>query len=222
MEEYKEIDLYQSFLILKKNKKIILAVFLIFLLASLFYLKYIPTKYLISSSLEIGSVEGGLIESPVQLSVKINKGVYGSRPDLKAVPVANTNIIDINISAKKNPEEARDFLNALSAKIIQSHQSVIDAKRQKIEKTINILENEVNYLLSKNQQIAAVRLQLLGLQTKLQDDNSIVTKIMSEPIAEPKRPNASLVLPAGGILGLFLGVTFIFLKEWFKINKNVK
>jgi len=213
MEDYKEIDLYQFGLTIRKNWRIISVFFLIFILGSLFYVKYSSADYTISSSLEIGSIEDILIESPAQLSAKINKGVYGNYPNLKSVTVDNANIVDVTISTDGNPEKSREFMDSLNAKIIQSHQAIIDAKKQKLEKMKKTLEDEIVYLISKNQQIATVRLRLISLQAKLEEDDVVATKIISEAEAQEKKPNLSLILSAAGVLGLFFGVLFVFSKE---------
>lgn len=222
MEEYKEIDLYQFFKVLNEGKKITLSFFLLFFLASLIYVKYAPKTYIISSSIEIGSTESGLFESPVQLSARLGKGFYGDYPNLTSVPVGGTNILDISLATKESPEEGEEFLRMLNAKVIESHQAILDAKKNKLEKLVESLKKEEVYLLSKGQQVAAIRLQIITLQTKIEEDKFEITKIIAEPETEEKKPNAKLIVSAGAFLGLFLGAVFISFREWFKINKNVK
>lgn len=218
MEEYKEIDLRQFLLVLKKRKKFILIIFLAVFLFSAVYAKYSPISYNIYSSLEIGQIENNLIENPIQLATKVDKGIFGDY-NLKAVPVSQTNIVDISIATLENPEKAREFLNDANAKIIENHDALIKIKNQKVEKMIETLQKEADYLISKSQQVAAIRLQIVGLQAKREEGN-FSTKIIAEPKVQKKYPNYILILFSGATLGLFLGILAVFTKEQFQDNKQ--
>lgn len=216
MEEYREIDLRQILTVLNKGKKQIAVVFLTFFLLLILYVKYIPAGYLVTSSFEIGQSEDKILENSSQLSAKINKGVYGKYPGLKAAPMEKTNIIDLAISTKENPEEAKSFLNSLDEAVFKSHQEILDAKNRKMEKTIQALKNEADYLLSKNQQVATIRIQLINLQARIEEADSFPTRVVSEPEITEKHRRTALILSAGGLLALFLGLVSVFITNRIK------
>lgn len=219
MEEYKEVDFSYIARAVKRNKKAILTIFLLFILISVLYIKFFPKKYNIFSSIEIGQIENNLIESPVQLTTKIEKGIFGNYPGLSSEAVAGTDMVDAAISTKNNPEKAKLFLENLDEKIIESHEAVISSRNQKIQSLISALDKESKDLMLRGQQVADMRSQIINLQEEIRGENVSYTKIISGPIIEETRPHIFLILFAGGILGLFLGFAFALIREWLQKEK---
>jgi len=242
-----EIDLMDGIRVILKRKWLILGLFLVGVVGAGIITRFLPTKYQGETSLEIGQIskligtvsEKKLIESPPQLVEKIKSGFYGNFPGIEAVNPQNTNIVKIEVTTK-DPENAKKILENINNSILAEHNNKINSQKEILEKNLEKNQRNIDFLIEKiqkdissliyrDQQIASLQAEIYSLQRELQLENDKLqsqlqdfqpTQIIQEPsIPLGKKPNLILNLVFGGILGIFLGVIFVFGKEWWEKNR---
>ena len=245
--EYEEIDLMNDIRIILKRKWLILGLFLVGVVGAGIITRFLPTKYQSETSLEIGQISGlvgavserKLIESPPQLVEKIKSGFYGNYSGIETINPQNTDIVRIEVTTK-DPENAKKILENINNSILAEHNNKINSQKEILEKNLEKNQKDIDFLIEKiqkdissliykDQQIASLQAEIYSLRRELQLENDKLqsklqdfqpTQIIQEPSTPlEKRPNLILSLVFGGILGIFLGVIFIFGKEWWDKNK---
>ena len=225
--ETEEIDLMDYIKLILKRKKLILVLFLVGLAVGGILTFLLPAQYKIESIIEIGNlgISTGttfvpqpptLIETPAQLIEEIKNDVYGNYPGMKVSNPLNTNLIKIELTFKnpKDLEITRKNFEDLTQAILIDHNDKINSYKNNLEKIIGKLKNDIGSLILKNQQIVEIQLRVYSLQNQI--DTFQPTKIITNPTVSEKKPNLALNLISGGILGLFLGLIFVFGKEWWE------
>jgi len=141
--DYEEIDLRDVIRVLLKRKKMILGLMLAAAAITAIVGLRAPEKYRAETAVEIGNLAvvgeaGGIkpvvlapIESPANLKEKIEQGVFDfaarKKTGIDPVPVVrasfapNTNIVVISAEGVE-PEKLKDYLVAMTEKIIADHQ----------------------------------------------------------------------------------------------------
>ena len=186
-----------------------------------------------------------LLEEPAQTAEKVLQGFYGDYSGLGAVALKNTNLIKIEVSKEKQ-EDSEQILNIIRNKILDEHNKKLEFQKERAEKkksgyselieslkkNISNVERDISIFVFQDQQIAALQAKIYDFQLSIfqlqlnikkiqkQIEDFQPTKAVGEVIISQKEPNLILSLGAGGILGIFLGIIFIFIKEWWEENKK--
>ncbi len=231
--ESEEIYLKDYFRLLVKNKFLIGRVFLIALIGSIVFSFYSPKIYTIATWLEIGKAKNVLVEEPNQIVRKIREGLYGGYDDMEVIAANQTNLIRVKIKSKDSGK-AKEFLNLLNERILSEHNKLVNQEILFIEERIQRAEEEIKlweegkkkfdanssdpvYRLSsflaestiegKENEIKALKLSLSGI---------IDTKIAKEPsvLIDSQMRKFLLNGVVFGLIGLFLGISLAFWKEW--------
>jgi len=217
-----EVNLMEYVRIIIKRRWLVFAFLLAGLIigggVSTFLLSTSPETYQVETFLEIGQFNEQLLEDPIQVVEKIEGGVYEDYPGIKASNPAGTNLVKIEI-VSGNPVDAKNTLENVNKLILADHVNIIDFQRNILEKTIEILQEKIDFLLTRNQETAILYLEVYKMEK--QTGNFQPTKVVQEPTVEEKKsvPNIIFNLITGGILGIFLGVFFALGKEWWNKNK---
>lgn len=215
--EYDEINLIDYLKIILKGKKLILALFLVGLIGALALTFFLPSRYIGTTTLEVGELEGKPLEKLNQLVEKINSDVYGRYPGIAVERPENTNLVKIKISSEDS-KEIQESLEKLNKTILADHTDKINLKKSNLEKRIKDLEEDIEFLIPWGQQIADLKLEIYQLQQQLETFQP--TEIIQEPIVSEKKPNLILNLILGGVLGIFIGIILASGKEWWEKNKG--
>ncbi len=222
--DYDEVDFMEYVRIIIKRKWLILGLFLIGLMAAGILTSLLTNlslkTYKVETSFEIGRFGGDSpLEAPSQVIEKIKSGVYGTYPGIETSNPANTNLIKMEIIST-NPEGAKKALESINKSILANHNSQIETKKNILEAKIARLQEDINFLIPKNQQIASLKLEIYSLQKQI--ENFQPTQIIQElVILEEAKKGLSPILNLiiGGILGIFIGMFLAFGKEWWDKNK---
>jgi len=215
-----EIEFMDYVRLILKKKWLILATLLLVVTTTALFNLLMPKIYKVDTALEIGIIEGQPLEPQLQVAEKINNGIYGELPGIKASNPDWTNLIGIE-AMSKNPQRTKEAMQVIEELIIAEHNNKIDLQKIIIEKEIEKLQGNINYLISQGQQeVAPLQLEINNLQR--QKEMIQPTKIVKEPsISEkPLKPKILLNIIIAAILGIFLGVLLAFFKEWWDKNKG--
>lgn len=235
IEYEEEIDLMDYVKVMIKRKREILTVFLFVVVIVFVFSVLVPKVYKIDTVLEIGKIDNELIEEPLQLVEKIKGDTYGifvreklniserEYPKIKVENPQDTNLVKIEIESPK-PKLAKDILTEIDNLILKEHQEKFEKKKSKIQENINEIQKELTLLetqkIYSDEGIANLQIALANLKEKL--NSAKMTEIVkSSTISEsPIKPKLFLNLVIAGTLGVFLGVFWAFLKEWWEKNKD--
>ena len=215
-----EVNLIRYLRVLIKNKFIILAFFLIGIIFALCVIFFMPKTYQTNAIIEIGKMENTLgemtfLRNANEVTNEINYSFTQKYPSLRATPVSDGSdgLIRIyNYSNKK--EEAEESVSGVASIILSEDNS----NKDRIQTQINKLKIDMNGLKLEGQQTADIDLKLLDLQNKL--DSLVPTKIIQQSTAYKGIFNPFLDLLLGGILGLFVGLVVVSIKDWWEKNKK--
>lgn len=225
-----EIDLMDYVKVIVKRKKLFFGLFLVGLIIGGVLTFLLPSKYKIETIIEIGNlgitsgetfapVSPTLLETPTQLIEKIKSGVYGQYSGIGVSNPSNTNLIKIEFTLKNQKDIGitKQKLEDLNKAILIDHNDKINSYKNNLEKIIEKLKKDIGFLILKNQQIAEIQLKIYNIQNQIETFQS--TQIISKPTVLEKKPNLILNLISGSVVGLFLGLIFVFGKEWWDKNK---
>jgi len=219
--EYEEIDLMDYVKVMLKRKWLILAIFLAVTIAAGVFSFLAPKVYKIDTSLEIGWI-GWVIESPEQVVEKINNGIYGKFPGIKANNPAYTNLIEIE-TISKDPQKTKKILEDINESILAEHNNRLNFQKNLLEEKIKRLQEKIDFLIQipKEQETAALQLEINNLQGQI--ENLWPTEVIKEPtISEkPVKPKPLLNIIIAAVLGIFIGVFLAFGKEWWEKSKKI-
>jgi hypothetical protein len=174
--EYSEIDLADYVKSLFKQKRLILAVFLVAIIATVVATLMMPKIYKVEASLEVGRIGGELIESPDSVIGKISDDIYGisvrqklgisekDYPEIKTENIKGTNLVATSIESEEI-QRAKDILGDINSLILEDHQKKIQEKRNIIERNIGRLRNKVASFEEEKKNIEAkiVSLQKIAI-----------------------------------------------------------
>ncbi len=221
-QQYEEIDLTDYVLTIIKEKWTILSIFLIAIIIAGIFSFASPEIYRIETVLEIGSVKEP-IESQEQITQKIEEEIYIKYPEIKAEKLEGTSFLKIGIESK-DTKEALNTLKEINLLILEEHSLKFEEKISNIEKGIEMIESNLNFL--KNNKVYADQ-GIAILQKELSNETSILnnsqkTQVIKEPTVSefPIKPNKKLNLAIAGILGLFVGIFWAFSKNWWQEIKR--
>ena len=221
-----EINLVDYIIVIKKRKNLIFSFFVIGLIgtAILTFSLSEKEKYKAETVIQLRET----IESSNTLLEKINAGIYGIYPGIKAEAIGDTDLVKVEVIAE-DPEEAKNSLETINELIITEQNSRIEiviAKEKKIlEENIKKIEKDINYFIYIDQQAVALKLKLYSLEEKLTDLQVIESvEIIKEPIILGKTddggPSLAFNMIIGGILWIFIGVIVALGREWLDKNKS--
>lgn len=244
--EYEEINVTNYIKVIRKRKRLIFGVFLIFVIAAVVYSFFIcPKVYKIDTLIEIGRIgdvlieeEGskgvGLIEEPSQVKEKIDGDVYGilvrkkleipeeKYPKIKTENPEDTNLVVIEIKENR-AKLAKNILEEINSLILADHQEKRDKKKTEIEENIKEIQKELTLLETEKQYsegIAELQIEILNLKNQMNSYKS--TKVVKTPaISEnPIKPRPVLNIVIAGALGIFIGVFLALGKEWWEKSES--
>jgi len=217
-----EINFKEVVYLLNRNKVIIIIAILLGLASVLTWFFLSPKVYMGVMTIEIGKLDGKVIENPLDVVEKINVLSLDNLLKLSASNPDNTNIIKIVLSTK-DEKSAYSSLEKISNNILQSHNKKIDDLKNNLSPDINEIKKDISYLLNRGQDIVQLQLRLYNLQdTENNFENYYNQTIVLQKNFFQKKVNLTINLVFGGMLGLFLGLVFVFSKEYFlKRRQNV-
>ena len=146
-EYEEEIDLMDYLKVIIKRRKLILAVFLIAIVAAGLFSFLLPKVYKIDAVLEIGQVAETMIEAPSQVAEKITSEVYRifvreklgipeeKYPKIKTENPKDTRLIILTIESA-NLQQAKTILEEINNLILAEHEEKIKAKKELIKQDI--------------------------------------------------------------------------------------
>ena len=176
-------DLKDYIRVMIKRKKIILAIFFVFVITTVVVNFCTPEVYKISMVVEpanFGVTDAGdilYIGSAENIRTKIKEGIFDSRI-IRALdyPLKNTRfkfstprtddpkLIKVSIEQTKDKMEAGlKILNQLFNELSNSYKDIIESKKNGIEKQISLISNNI---ISKNNEIKLCQEQLRVLQER--------------------------------------------------------
>jgi len=241
-EYYGEINLVEYLKLLKRRKKLILAIFLFFIIASAVYTFLIASKIYEAQAVvqlgttEIKRVKRGAVtvfENPLQVAQKIKSGVYGDYSGLKVNNLEGTSLIAIKID-NKDPQEAENLLKNLIDRLLSDHNDKINQEKEPFlekqadyNRTIENINKDISSLLVRGQQIGDLKLkiyeyELLNKDLEIQLAGFKNTSIVKGPEVsdKPISPNPFFDITISGVLGIVCGIFLAFFAEWWKKNKQ--
>lgn len=248
-QDCEEIDLISCLKAILRYKWLIVAMFVFGLLFAGAYSFYPPQKYKAEIIIETGSWGQETLGTPDSIIRKIKGGFYGNYPTLEASNFAGTNLIKISITssnAKSVLEDlTRSILSESDKQMNEKKQEVAvtnENKKQEVkemneiqknilDKTIESLKTTISFLLSQNKEVENLELALINLQKErlnltstsfelVESAKFVPAKIYKEISVSKNDSKFVFNLIVGGILGLFLGICWVFLKEWWEKNKE--
>lgn len=249
--EKEEVDLRDYVKFLFSRKRLVLGIFLAAITAAVIYNFLSPKIYELSVWLELGKVRDETlvmqIETPSQISKKVNSGIYGELP--YSVVVFNpslTDLLQIKIESD-NVEQARIDLREISDFILADHNSKTGARKDALENEIKRLEENIDSLKEEDNNLesriktSVSEFDLLYLKDKLSELNNDIqnsyieinqleislsdiqeTKIV-KPIdvsKNPVKPKSLMNVILAGLVGLFIGVFSVFCRKWWKSSSK--
>jgi uncharacterized protein involved in exopolysaccharide biosynthesis len=186
---YKETDLREIILILEKRKKLIFSVTLAAAALAFLISSTMPKTYLVNTSLQIGTIVGEAsvnqnvaeraIESVDQIKDKKNKDIYGvlvrqklgidqeKYPEIAIEVGKGTAIVSFSTESS-DVEFTKKVFRELNETIIASHQKIFDSAKARIEKEIEIGNDNKKRLDAKIESLTAERAVLLDEVAMLQ------------------------------------------------------
>ncbi|MFH1657154.1 MAG: hypothetical protein ABH919_01690 [bacterium] len=153
-DNYEEVNLADYVKIIFKKKRLIAAIFFIFVVPTAIVSFWLPKVYKIDTSLETGIVNGVAIEDAKQVVEKIKGDAYGiltrkeleiseeDYPEIKINNPEGTNLIILKIESDEI-QRAKDVLSKIGELILEEHQKVVLSKKESIEKDIVSLKNQI-------------------------------------------------------------------------------
>jgi capsular polysaccharide biosynthesis protein len=152
--QYEEIDLIECIRVILKRKWLILILFLGAMAVAGGLSYSMPKVYKIDTSLEIGSIGGETIETPLQLAGDVGNDVYGDSvreklnipeseyPKIAVENPKDTNSVIMTIKSA-NPEESKNILGQINSLILEEYQTKIKIRQNAIEKNIKTIEAKI-------------------------------------------------------------------------------
>jgi hypothetical protein len=215
-----EINLIDYIKIILKRKNLILGLILLFAILGGVLVFFSPRVYKTTTVFFIGrNAASQLIEEPPLLVGEINSGIYGVYPGVEAVSLDGISLVEIQIESK-NPGADRAALGKINSSIIEKHNNQLNSEKAEVEKYIEKLQKDMNFLMSNNQQIMALYIKSFDLQAQL-ERNPSSTEVMQKPTSVlKKKPSLPIAVILGGALGFILGIFLVFGIEWWQKNKS--
>jgi|GEM_PF-569718 len=154
-----EIDLMDYLKVMIKRKQLIVVVFLVMIITAGAFSFLMPKVYKIDTVLEVGGIDGGSIEDPVQIVGKIQGDTYGipvreklgisegEYPKIKTENPKDTNLVAIEVKSSK-PQLAKTILEEINNLILERHQERVRAKKELIEHNIKTTEAKIHLVES--------------------------------------------------------------------------
>lgn len=239
--ENEEINIKNYIKVIFSEKKLFGCIILIAIIGAVIFYWFSPRVYRINTWLEIGKIEENiLIESFALINQKMQIGIYGEYPyDVLVLNSVQPEFIQIKIESDK-PDEAKNDLEKIDSLILADHEEVIKAKKEIIETEIQRLQNKIvslgkekkmieadiqtpisqfelfflkDRLLNKEGEIENLYSDIKSLKNSLADIHD--TKVVKAPSIpkKPISPNFLVDIILAGLIGLSLGVVFVFSKK---------
>jgi uncharacterized protein involved in exopolysaccharide biosynthesis len=212
--EKERVEISEYIKILVKRKKLILTVLGFSLICSIVLVFLLPTRYLVSSLLEVGMVGNQPIEPVSQVVEKIQAGVYGPAWDLKINDPENTRLIKIEF-VSSNLQEAIQRIEELNKNILAEHATMVELRKKLLEDEIKNLEQRVKVLAPKGRETANLELRI----TELQKEKEAIqlTQVLQGPVAvKSLSPQPALLILSFLFLGIIFGLFLAFFVEWWQ------
>ncbi len=152
-DQYQEINIVDYIKTLRKRKKLILGLFLIFIIgAGVYSFLLAPKIYRVEAVLEIGKFSSSdqMLKEIPNIVEKIKK----SNLEIKAVNPQASRLIEMEI-ATENPEEGEKILKEAGDSILAEHQGRAEAQKELISDKIEKLKERIVLLEEQNKNLEA-------------------------------------------------------------------
>lgn len=238
--QFEEVDLLDIIRIVKKGKKMILTLFLIGLVAGVFWYFFAPSNYQGTVILKIGGYEK-LVEATGKKSMeyfenvnevveRLKRGAYGDYPAVEVINPQNTNLLEINLGMESRGQ-AQETLEKIKTDVLSIHNQKAEERKQAIDQEIAFLngkienlDKDISFFITRGEQTALLKLEIYNMEKLVNNLEKEKTSIlMSEALKGPevleKRPGYLTVLFAGA-LGFFIGLLAAFFMDWLEKNRK--
>lgn len=209
-----EIDLMENIRTLQKSRYVLLGFVVVGIVLAI-GVNYLPQKYKGEVIIEVGSINGGMIEPAVQTAEKINAGFYGNDPSLFAENIQATNLVRIStISSDK--EEIRKMLELAVKNVLSEQNKAIEIKKALAQEKVDKIKKLMSYWLSAGQQIMPLQVEILSIENTT--SAFIPSMLIGQVEIVSKRIGLKMSLIFGFLLGLILGSFLILIRKWWRAN----
>jgi len=241
-----EIEIYDYFQMIKKRKWQVVIIFLaaVLIAAALSFL--MPKIYESSAIIKIGTV--GTV--PLQTTDEIIRISKDPDIVLKAISPNLLEIKTKGEDPRECVEKINQFITELlnhhqqilqgKTQLFQENINFLEEKKSRVENEIKDLENKIRLLGAPTSEAQAIIFQVYfnnltasknqlyqinqELITKNQEkiSNYQPTKLETQPSlpTNPIKPNKKINVIIGAVLGLFLGIFYAFVAEYWEKNKS--
>ena len=250
-----EISLVDLWLIVRRRWSWLSAGLVVGVSVAIAYIAFTVPTYESHMTLRVGNVPTlGLIEDTGVLSVElINKygpitagGTRSQMPYLEKKDIkAKNNLLEL-VAVGYSPEEARDLLAQVAAKILQRHEqaygNVIDPLRRRLatmDGQVSLLTKQIvdlGELVARMKESNPVQASLVAIERsrlftsldQLERDRVSLQQQVTQPYTNPSQvivqpelqnspvsPRKVLAAVTGIVLGIFIGLVAIFLRQFF-------
>jgi hypothetical protein len=214
-----EIDFSEYLRLLVKNRIIILLCFFAGILFALGIVFFYPQKYQAETVIKLGQIEKSpgefiYIENAEQMASETKWFFSRENPFLEINPISDGIISIKNYSTDKN-ESKKGILDIVLKMTMKSE----DIKNG-INSEIKQLKDMKDKLNLQGQQATDISLRIFDLQKKL--NSFLPTDVIQQPTVTPLKKGLGTVLNliVGAVLGVFVGIVIVFLREWWMENKK--
>ncbi len=240
-----EIDLKECIKVLIKRKKLVLIIFIVLVVAAALANLWIPKVYEVTSTIQLGSIDGVLIKKEEAKDIILNQkllltiikeldlknGVDDLKKNITVCDVAMTDLLkiviiypDLNKAFKINETLANSLIN--QGRIIYQEQLSLAKKRlNELDEKIKDINKKRNQKQIRLYEDSKVKDNIIELWKQRNNLNVLIVKARDFEIIQPVnsmnqiKRNAEKVL-AAGVAILLLGVLSIFLFEFYQTDKK--
>ncbi|OGI65039.1 MAG: hypothetical protein A2W18_05625 [Candidatus Muproteobacteria bacterium RBG_16_60_9] len=250
-----EISLVDLWLIVRRRWSWLLAGLAVGVSVAVAYIAFTVPIYESHMTLRMGNVPTlGLIEDTGVLSVELINmygpitagGTRSQKPYLEKKDIkAKNNLLEL-VAVGYSPEEARDLLAQVAAKILQRHEqaygNVIDPLRRRLatmDGQVSLLTKQIvdlGELVARMKESNPVQASLVAIERsrlftsldQLERDRVSLQQQVTQPYTNPSQvivqpelqnspvsPRKVLAAVTGIVLGIFIGLVAIFLRQFF-------
>jgi len=227
-----EIDLIQIIKILIKRKRTIVFVTLAVLVLSLLAYFVLPPQKEVYTILEIGGIGDQILEEPLQLKEKIEKGVFKdeieARLNIQSVPFVeaeypqNTKILVLKIKTR-DENLGKKIVQTLGNIVLEKHKEILERKKKFLERKIDRERKKINVLekSEKFPELQYIYLEHLARVDELEQKLETAKETnFSSPAVRIIRFRLLSVTVVAVFFGLILSFVFVLGQEFWEKNKK--
>ena len=206
-EDENEISFIELWMILVKRWQVVGAIFVLSLVAGLIVAVFLPTKYLFSTTIEIGSLaekngELSLIEAPQIVQIKL-KDTYipyvlsemdasdstsAVAIDINAT-VSGTTVIISSFGQVSDADKIRELHLSVVGLVVDDHNSLIELRRRTLEQEQAFIQDQINLTQTRGKDLEKIEEEMLENLNSLELERNALL----ERIAEIGRDNQRIL-----------------------------